>query len=49
MISGIAGSNMVSPYIVINIVEPRTANVFHAEMDILPFILSNDKLRSPAR
>jgi hypothetical protein len=44
MISGIDGISIVSPYIVNNLVEPSIANVFHAEMDILTFILSLDNL-----
>jgi hypothetical protein len=43
IISGIAGNSMVSPYIVISIVEPKMTNVFHAEVDILPFTLSLGK------
>jgi hypothetical protein len=35
IISGIAGNNIVSPYIVINIEEPRIAKVLHAEIEIL--------------
>jgi hypothetical protein len=35
IISGIAGNNIVSPYIVINIEEPRITKVLHAEVEIL--------------
>jgi hypothetical protein len=33
--SGIAGNNIVSPYIVIRSVEPRIANVIQAEGEIV--------------
>ena len=34
MMSGIAGSNMVSPYIVISRVEPKIPSVIQAVLDI---------------
>jgi len=37
--SGIAGNNIVSPYIVIKIDEPKIAKVIHAEVEIV-FLLS---------
>jgi hypothetical protein len=38
--SGIAGNNIVSPYIVIKIDEPKIAKVIHAEVEIV-FLLSD--------
>jgi hypothetical protein len=39
IMSGIAGNNIVSPYIVIKIDEPKIAKVIHAEVEIV-FLLS---------
>src|ERR687895_2942787 len=40
IMSGIAGNNIVSPYIVIKIDEPKIAKVIHAEVEIV-FLLSD--------
>jgi hypothetical protein len=37
--SGIAGNNIVSPYIVIKIDEPKIAKVIHAEVEIVFLLL----------
>src|SRR5918995_6092906 len=39
IISGIAGNNIVSPYIVIKIDEPKIAKVIHAEVEIVFLLL----------
>src|SRR5215203_3477305 len=39
IMSGIAGNNIVSPYIVIKIDEPKIAKLIHAEVEIV-FLLS---------
>jgi hypothetical protein len=44
MISRMAGSNIVSPYIVIRIVDPRIASVIHAEVLIFLESLGNPVL-----
>jgi hypothetical protein len=39
IMSGIAGNNIVSPYIVIKIDEPKIAKVIHAEVEIAFLLL----------